>query len=903
MNADFDGVCHSALYRLRRKPVAALRPPIWLETVVGAADSPVAARRRAFELTRGLGVPATGPYRIVLLEYADQVVDVVVVALRSVAVEDVLFPFLAGTDPQVAAPGDSGNPAAIASGLAPDWGLGGARPEPGVATDTRVVPFPGMSEPELARVLTAAMEYTAARYAGRELPDTTLGEYRDLVQQGHEVYFEAGSEPALPEDEGELLDYLPALGAPPRLAVWGAQAAGSRLRLRTRYRTDRFAPAVVGRFLDHALRVARLIAAAPGGAPLRDLDLLDEAETIRIRRLGGMGNRVSAPATTIHGLFERRAREQADQIAVSCEETSLTYRELDERADRLAAALRRLGAGPGTRVGVCLERSADVVVVLLAVLKSGSAYVPFDPHHPVDRMAFMLQDSAPILVVGDAEHLPDPCPAPRYGLADLDAAPRTDDLGRARGADPEDPAYVIYTSGSTGRPKGVVIPHRNVISLLTATAPGFGLGAADVWTFFHSAAFDFSVWEIWGCLLTGGRLVVVPYWVSRTPEDFHRLLHEQRVTVLSQTPSAFTQLSRTDARQEGGPAADLALRLVVLGGEPLDAKVLRPWLDRHLTSACRLVNMFGITETTVHVTSYDVTRADTLTGSHVVGKALPGWCVYVADPEGRVLPPGIAGEILVGGAGVAAAYLDRPALTADRFRPDPATGARVYRSGDLGRLLPDGRLEHLGRLDSQVQLRGFRIELDEVRSVLLADPSVLEAAVVLAKEGTDQARIDAYVILDEPADASERGPSRVAGIRRRIIRFLPEYMVPSTITVLSELPLTVNGKLDSARLPAADAVIPAARSSAGSGTLLAVWHEVFGAPVGPDDDFFELGGNSLLAVRLLTAVRERGLPSLSVRDLYRNPTARRLGQALAAHGRDQQEPLARPRRGRFLDVS
>ncbi|WP_143343260.1 AMP-binding protein, partial [Crossiella equi] len=263
-------------------------------------------------------------------------------------------------------------------------------------------------------------------------------------------------------------------------------------------------------------------------------------------------------------------------------------------------------------------------------------------------------------------------------------------------------AYVIYTSGSTGRPKGVVVPHRNVLALVAATRPEYALSTADVWTWFHSSAFDFSVWEIWGCLLTGGRLVVVPYFVSREPDRFAELLAAEGVTVLSQTPSAFTQLLTVDHHA-------LSPRLVVFGGEPLDARVLLPWFDQHPGS--RVVNMFGITETTVHVTHQTLDRSLALAATRSVGPALPGWHLLVLDPEGRVQPPGVPGEICVGGAGVATGYLGQETLTAQRFRWNEHTGSRLYHSGDLGRLRPDGRLEHLGRIDSQVKLRGFRIEL------------------------------------------------------------------------------------------------------------------------------------------------------------------------------------------------
>jgi amino acid adenylation domain-containing protein len=541
-------------------------------------------------------------------------------------------------------------------------------------------------------------------------------------------------------------------------------------------------------------------------------------------------------------------------------------------------------------VGLCLSRSLDLVVTMLAVLKADAVYVPMDPAHPADRLAYTADDAGLRLVVTDVGAFP-ATSARTVRPGEVAAAGAGGTLAPpCRG--PAEAAYVIYTSGSTGRPKGVVVPHRNVVALIAATQEDFGLGPDDTWTLFHSSAFDFSVWEIWGPLLTGGRLVVVPYWVSRSPGEFRDLLVQERVSVLNQTPSAFAQLIEAD-RNHSTP---LSLRLVVFGGEPLDTRVLRTWFDRYPESACRLVNMFGITETTVHVTAQTVTRREVLAGSRSVGPALPGWYLYVLDERGRPVPFGAPGEIHVGGAGVALEYLNRPALTAERFLSDPFRGGRIYRSGDRGRLRPDGRLEHLGRLDSQVKIRGFRIELDEIRNVLLDDPAVTAAAVLVAGEGAQDAaaaRIDAYVVLDGDDTAAVRG---------RAATLLPEYMLPATVTALPALPLTANGKLDTRRLPApaaprrtpgpaaADQDLPAAHrrsrepSADLSSQLAEVWEAVLGVPVGPDDNFFSLGGNSLYAVRVAAAMSERRLPSLPMRELYLHPTVRRLAAALAPAG-------------------
>ncbi|MFJ7942685.1 amino acid adenylation domain-containing protein [Streptomyces sp. NPDC096354] len=621
----------------------------------------------------------------------------------------------------------------------------------------------------------------------------------------------------------------------------------------------------------HVACVQAQLATVPPETPLIDLVLLDETESAEQLALGRPAAPPSLPSRRIDEAFADQVALRPDAPALTCGEHTLTYRELDSRADELAAGLRARGVLPGDHVGLCLPRSTDLVAMMLAVLKADAIYVPLDPDHPADRRARIAEDAGLRLTVADT--------------ATLTGHPADHRTSTARTATA--PAYVIHTSGSTGRPKGVVVPHTNVLSLVDATRDDFGLGPGDTWTLFHSSAFDFSVWEIWGALLTGARLVVVDYWVSRSPTDFLALLARERVTVLSQTPSAFTQLMAADREhhERRGQGTPPALRLIVLGGEPLDARPLRDWFDRHPEDRCRLVNMFGITETTVHVTAQTVTRRTALSGSRSVGRPLPGWYVYVLDARGRPVPPGAPGEIHVGGAGVATGYLGRPGLTGQRFVPDPWHGGRMYRSGDLGRLLPDGTLEHLGRIDSQVKVRGFRIEPDEIRHVLLADPSVTAAAVTVSGDAFLDAagvRIDAYVVL---------GPDPVGttdAIRRRAAKLLPDHMLPASVTALERLPLTPNGKLDPSGLPAPTApAAPLADAAPGTAApadpfaeLTGIWESVLGVPVGPDDNFFDLGGNSLYAIRLATAMRERGLPPVPLRRLYLSPTVRSLSEAV-----------------------
>ncbi|MFF4367252.1 non-ribosomal peptide synthetase [Streptomyces sp. NPDC001594] len=600
-----------------------------------------------------------------------------------------------------------------------------------------------------------------------------------------------------------------------------------------------------------------------------------------------------APAATfgaglVHGGFSEQARRTPDALALTADGTSVTYRDLDKWSDRLCAGLRASGVEPGSRVGILLDRSTELIAVLLATLKAGAVYVPMDPATPADRLRFIASDAALVLTVVEQRDASRDAGSPRATVAALLAA-APDGPRSAAAPSPGEPAYVIYTSGSTGKPKGVVVPHGNVIALLDGTADEYAFGPDDVWTWFHSAAFDFSVWEMWACLLTGGRLVIVPESARRNPDEFRQLLVDESVTVLNQTPSSFAQVLDVECRRP----ARLALRLVVFGGEPLDTRSLLPWFDLHPETECRMVNMFGITETTVHVTAQTITRELARAGSRSVGRPIPGWSVRVVDEQQRPLPPGESGEIVVGGAGVASYYLNRPELTAERFVADPDTGERLYRSGDLGRLAADGTLEHLGRIDSQVKLRGYRIELGEIRSVLLDDARVLAAAVVLTNASdAATARLDAYVVPAPGTDPAETGSILAAAAGT-----LPSYMVPSTLTLLDALPLTANGKLDPSALPPATV---GTASPAGEGTgqggdaseepaglegvVLAVWREVLAARVGPDDHFFDIGGNSLLAARVTRALRDAGVDRMSVRDLYVHPTPRRLAGHLAAQG-------------------
>ena len=576
----------------------------------------------------------------------------------------------------------------------------------------------------------------------------------------------------------------------------------------------------------------------------------------------------AAAPLCLHRRFEAQVDRAPAALALSVEGESLTYGDLDAWANRIARFLQARGVRPGDRVALRLERSAEMVAAILGVLKAGAAYVPIDPAHPEERIAFTLQDSGAALLLTEVG---------------LKAAGSQPPERLEVPVDPDLPAYVIYTSGSTGRPKGVVVTHADADRLFTATDPWFGFGSDDVWTLFHSYAFDFSVWEIWGALLYGGRLVVVPYWVSRSPEAFHELLREEGVTVLNQTPSAFRQLIWA---AEGKPA-DLALRYVVFGGEALEPASLAPWFARYGDQQPRLINMYGITETTVHVTYRPVGEGD-LAGGSRIGRPIPDLAVHLLDAALQPVPVGAPGEIHVGGAGLAQGYLNRPDLTAERFVPDPfagTAGARLYRSGDLARRLPDGDLEYLGRIDNQVKIRGFRIELGEIEAALAAVPGVREVVVVVRSDRSDGSdRSDRSLVaylVGEDLDT--------AALREALGRRLPDYMIPAAFVVLDALPLTPNGKVDRRALPSPD---PAAgrtgehRPPANpvEEVLAAACAELLGVErVGMGDSFFALGGHSLLATRLVSRVRRAFGVELPLRVIFETPTLGDLAAWIERH--------------------
>ncbi|WP_410586699.1 amino acid adenylation domain-containing protein [Amycolatopsis sp. lyj-23] len=648
-----------------------------------------------------------------------------------------------------------------------------------------------------------------------------------------------------------------------------------RLALRLVYARNQYDEPGAGALLAELEHLLAALVANPD-APVAALTALPPEQEARLL---ASWNPPAAEVSPAEGsLVERfldQARERPDAVALVWGGEQLTYRAVARRAAGLAQRLRSAGVGREVLAGVLLDRGPQQVIAVLACHLAGGAYLPLDPAYPRERLDYLVSDSRiPVLVTtgGPADRVP---AGPAVVVADgTEAEPVRPRI------DPADLAYVIYTSGSTGQPKGVLVPHGNATRLFDATRPWFGFGEHDVWSLFHSAAFDFSVWELWGALAHGGRLVLVDDVTRRTPAEFAVLADRQAVTVLNQTPSAFLPLAEA--------AGELpSLRTVVFGGEALPADRLSDWAGRHGLSRPRLVNMYGITETTVHVTRHVVGAADLdpATGS-VIGRPIPDLRLYLLDDNLRPVSAGRTGEIHVGGAGPARGYLRRPGLTAQRFVPDPhgTAGARMYRTGDLARALPDGTFVYLGRADDQIQLRGHRVEPAEIEAALRAHPRVTDAHVRL-RDG----RLVAH--LTTTGEAGD--------LRDHLARRLPGHLVPAHFVVVDEFPLTAHGKIDTAALPAPGRECangePAAPRTPVQEVVAGVWQQLLGVEnVGVHDNFFALGGHSLIAAQVHARLRAVFGVDVPLRVLFEHPTVAELAEHVEARRdttADQRPPL------------
>jgi len=657
------------------------------------------------------------------------------------------------------------------------------------------------------------------------------------------------------------------------------------------YNTDLFEADTIARMLACFRNLLEGIVADPD-QQIADLPLLTEAER---RQILGTWNAAASEhprGKCVHQLFEAQARQMPDAIAVEFEAEALTYGELNRRANQLAHRLRTLGVGTEVKVAVCVERSLAMVVGLLGILKAGGAYVPLDPAYPKERLAFMLNDSnAPVLLTREGLTAGFADEAANIVCLDSDWAAIARESGENLGvsARPEDLAYMIYTSGSTGQPKGVLVPHDSIADHCLNVQDYYALVAGDRVLQFASSSFDVSLEEILPTLIAGARLVVMGTYVWH-PAEFYRNIAELGLTVLN-LPTAYWQELAREWAGAAVPISDVRPRLIIVGGDTMLPDALDLWRRTPLSSV-RLLNAYGPTETTITATAFEIEpgTGEGATSLQVpIGRPLPNRAIYILDRHGNPVPIGVRGHLHIGGRGLARGYLNRPDLTAEKFIPDPfraEPGARMYRTGDLARYRADGNIEFFGRVDHQVKIRGFRIELGEIESVLRQHPGVRDAVVLAREEIPGEKRLVAYAIADAPAD----------DLRRFLKEKLPAFMVPATVVLLDAFPMAPNGKVDRQALPAPDRTRPALEKAFVAPRdklerqLAQIWGDVLGVqPIGMNDDFFELGGNSLMAVRLFALIEKELQRRLPLAAVFQGATIENLAAIL------RQQPAAGPR--------
>jgi amino acid adenylation domain-containing protein len=729
-------------------------------------------------------------------------------------------------------------------------------------------------DPSFREVLGRVREATLGAYEHQELPfDKLVAELRPERSLSHSPIFQVSFALQDAGDSSRGLAELSTEGIDAGLAdakfdlFLALAATGSGLRGGLSYRTDLFEAGTIERMVGHLERVLEQ-AAADADARLSRMELLGGAERSTVVEAWNRTERPWPRGVCVHELFAARVRERPDAVAMVWGEEELTYRDLDARSSQLARHLVRLGVGPDARVGVLLERSAELIVSLLAVLKAGGAYVPLDPGYPAERLRLMMRDSGVRVLVsrGDLASL---VPESDLAVVHLDqaAAALASESSEAprSGATAENLAYIVYTSGSTGTPKGIMVGHRQVVQLVVETdfvqlRPGDRIAQAS------NAAFDALTFEVWGAFLNGAILVGIPQDVLLSPVAFRALLREQRVTTIFLTTALLNQLSHEV------PDIFAPVREVLFGGQAVDADSVRRVLKAGRPR--RLLHMYGPTETTTFCLYEEVEHVAEDALNVPLGHATGNQRIYLLDSALNPVPVGVPGEAYVGGGGVARGYLDRPGLTAERFVPDPFSaepGARMYRTGDRMRWRGERTLEFVGRLDDQVKIRGFRIEPGEVESALSTHAAVREAWVIVREDRPGDRRLVAYVVGEVEAEE----------VRAFLRESLPEYMVPAAVMVLERLPLTPNGKVDRKALPvpeygAAEESHVAPRTPVEE-VLAGIWSEVLGlARVGVRDSFFELGGHSLIAVRVVSRIRAVFGVELPLRALFEGPTVAEL---------------------------
>jgi amino acid adenylation domain-containing protein len=608
----------------------------------------------------------------------------------------------------------------------------------------------------------------------------------------------------------------------------------------------------------------------------------------------------------VHALFEEQVAKTPEASAVVFEGQEISYAELNRRANQLAHYLRQLGVKPDARVAICMERSFELVVAFLAVLKAGGAYLPLDPDYPVERLRFMLQDSQPVALLTQSQFVGLFSKIDRgLPILQLDDAvsqwkgqPERNPSSAEVGLNSLNLAYIIYTSGSTGQPKGVMVPHRAINRLVLNN--GYAkIGPGDRVAFAANPAFDASTLEVWAPLLNGGCIVVIGQAVLLEPVRFGEVLRSQKIDLLWLTVGLFNQYAETLAKDFAG------LRYLMVGGDALNvgviARVLQNGPPQHL------LNGYGPTETTTFATTYEITAVREDARSIPIGRPIANTQTYILNALREPVPVGVPGELYIGGAGVARGYLNRPELTAERFLPDPFSsepGARMYRTGDMARWLADGTIEFLGRNDFQVKIRGFRIELGEIEARLAEHPAVREAVVVAREDTPGDKRLVAYYIASPLVDESEEGTVGAEQFRSHLSASLPDYMIPAAFVRLESLPLTPNGKLDRKALPAPEADAYSTYSyeppqGEMEMKLAAIWAEALKLDrVGRHDNFFAIGGHSLLAVQVVTRLRQVLSRAVEMRDLFAHPELTEMASALESAAHVVLLPITRAARKR-----
>ncbi len=643
-----------------------------------------------------------------------------------------------------------------------------------------------------------------------------------------------------------------------------------QIHLTFEYSTALFKQETIERFITYFEKIVSAVI-IDTDTKIYDIDILrDSQEQDHLLQDLDFGEVNYPKDKTLIDLFSAQVKRTPHHIALKYEDRTMNYVQLDKESTQLAFLLRSKGVEANSVVGLMTDRSIEFIIGLLAILKSGGAYLPIDFDYPRERKKYLLENSGTKLLLTKKEFEEDLA----YDLEtifidevqeDSDQVPEIDSIN-----EPSDLCYVIYTSGTTGNPKGVMVEHRNIVRLFFNDEVPFTFQSDDVWTMFHSHSFDFSVWEIFGALLFGGKLIIIPKMVARDTQAYHHILKQEKVSILNQTPSAFYNLIQAEL---SGPETELSLRHVIFGGEALVPGRLKDWRLRY--PDVKLVNMYGITEVAVHVTYKEITEKEIENNISDIGKPLPTLSAFVFDKHMNPVPYGVIGELYVGGAGVTRGYLGKEQLTKEKFIQSPHdSDRRLYRTGDLARVLSSGDLEYLGRADHQVQLRGFRIELGEIENQLNLYPTVKEAVVIM-KENQDHTFLTAYYVSEKTTD--------IETIRGFLSGKLPDYMIPSYYVHLEEVPLTVNGKLDKAALPDPEIKIQdqyVAPQTKEEKLLAEVWASVLGIDhIGTTDNFFSVGGDSIKSIQICSRIRGEGY-ELSVHSIFVHQNIKQLATIL-----------------------